>query len=154
MIAACASVTGNFKDSTVLGQTHDQRPGLRTCASAAARLTHWKPNERFQPAAYGWAESFQVLQMVGKRVAEGVSRHSPHTPLSRQAGPGGPARAKASAPRVAYRALIRHTSDTWQPRPLPPVPGSMFQRSSSSESAVASAGMSNSSGRKGTGFSM
>ena len=49
--------------------------------------------------------------------------------------------------------LINHTSDTWQPRPLPPRFGSAVQVSVSVPSRVASAGRSNSSGFMSLGLS-
>src|SRR5580765_8514787 len=42
--------------------------------------------------------------------------------------------------------LSRNTSATWQPRPVPPLPGACVHVSVSSPPAVASGGMSNSSG--------
>ena len=50
--------------------------------------------------------------------------------------------------------LISHTSETWQPRPLPPWPGSRVQARFKTPVRVASREMSNSTGRYGTGLAM
>src|SRR5947209_3998948 len=50
--------------------------------------------------------------------------------------------------RLHFR-LISQTSETWQPRPLPPNPGSRSQLKLSSPVRVASAGMLNSTGWNG-----
>src|SRR5260221_4663818 len=49
---------------------------------------------------------------------------------------------------------INHTSATWQPRPLPPRPGSCVQLKFSEPPRVASAGMSNSIGLTGVALRM
>ncbi len=57
---------------------------------------------------------------------------------------------RASAHRSSIR--ISHTSATWHPRPDPPRPASCVHVSVSSPPCVAAAGISNSSGRTGSGF--
>ena len=57
-------------------------------------------------------------------------------------------RIPAHFPRSAGR-FRTHTSQTWQPRPGPPAPGSGVQVNSSLPPAVAAAGMSNSTGSNG-----
>ena len=61
-------------------------------------------------------------------------------------------RAMLSEKRHDPYFLISHTSDTWQPRPLPPRFGSAVQVSVSVPSRVALAGRSNSSGVMSLGF--